>query len=150
METTSNEKTKKTSMCLSESTQKALKDLVYEQKLRNQDEAIRFLIAAASFCQSSPGLPNRKQALNDIQDLFRRIMVKITENFDLIADIKADAELEVANKEAELNAKISELEKQLREKEIQLNALKEALASVGGTPKASLSNEINKNNSDAT
>ena len=149
METKPTEKTKKTSLCLSESTQAALKALVYEHNLRSQDEAIKFLIDAASFTQSSPGLPNRKQALYDIQELFRRIMAKIAENFDVIADIKADAEQEVANKESELNAKICELEKQLRDKDIQIQALKDAFASVRSVSKES-KNGVSNNNSDAT
>lgn len=145
METTGNEKTKKTSMCLSESTQVALKKLVHEHKLRNQDEAIKFLINAAAFTQVSPEAENRKQAVYEIQDLFRRIMVKITENFDLMADIKADAEREIADKEFDYKRIIEALKEELREKEIRIKALEDSLDRVGGKCKEPASDNVGAN-----
>lgn len=140
---------KSTSMRLSEQTLKALKDVAKNENLPNQDSAIKWLLASATFAKASDSLPERSQTLCEIQELFSRIMSKIEENFNLMADIQADSQNEVANKELELNAKICELEKQLRDKDIQIQALKEAFASVGSVSKES-KNDIINNNSDAT
>ena len=121
---------KSTSMRLSEQTLKALKDVARNENLPNQDSAIKWLLASATFAKGSERFPERSQTLGEIQDLFGRIITKIDENFNLMADVKTDAEKRIADKEAELTAKIDTLKQQIIEKNIKIETLQEALNSV--------------------
>ena len=123
---------KSTSMRLSEQTLKALKDVARNENLPNQDSAIKWLLASATFAKGSVRFPERSQTLGEIQDLFGRIISKIEENFNLMADMKADAEKQVADKEEELTAKITMLKQQINDNNIKIATLQEALNSVRG------------------
>ena len=125
------EKVKSTSMRLRPSTQEALKEVMSREGLTTTDETIRTLIAVASLGQAANKVPQRRQTLNEVQDLLRRLISKMEDNFDLIADTINESERKAADMETRFNAEIKELNEVIKSKEALIAIYKDALDRVG-------------------
>ena len=122
---------KKTSMRLRASTQAALKAVVAKEGLNSNDAALRLLLETAGLGEAANRVPHRKQTLEDVQELIRRLIAKFEDNFDQIADTIDEAERKTAEIETRLNAIIKDLQDILKERDALIETYKDALNRVG-------------------
>ena len=106
--------TKSTSMRLSEATREELKKFVSEHKFATQDEAVQFLLSAATFTQAAKDLPLRQQTLTDISYHMSRIMDLIQGLFKSYSDTVAKHKRQLTEKDALYTAEKEALMTELR------------------------------------
>ncbi len=131
-EATDAKKLKTTSMKLSADTQEKLRELVASMSFKTQDELLQFLISQLTFAGCSEHVPNRSQAVAEVQSLFKRLLDKYTENFDMANDIAQVYEDKITEIQKNFQEKIHQLEEKNQQLERDNLTLKEALDRVGG------------------
>lgn len=124
-------KLKTTSMKLSPDTLAKLKELVASMNFGTNDELLQFMIAQITFASCSDRIPKRSQAVAEVQDLFKRVLVKFTENFDMVSDVAQAYENSIADMRNEHKAEIQSLHDKIQALEQENNTLKEVIDRFG-------------------